>query len=411
MPDLLSRKKVVLISSGQPSLNPRLVKEADALADAGYDVTVLYAYWNNWGTQFDQKLIPAKKWKAICVGGEPENDKTTYSLSRVIHKISRALNKASNGKLFAELAIARPAYSLIKEAKKHKADIYIGHNLGALPATIKAAKFNKKSCGFDAEDLHRFERSDDKNDPDVKLKSFLENKYIPQTNYLTTSSDQISGIYNQLFTDKEPVTVRNVFPKETAIQPHVINENGPIRLLWLSQTIGPKRGLQEALKALEILSSYPFELHLLGYSTEATRNEMNASGLNIHFHQPMPSNQLTAFASQFDIGLALEPGFSTNNDVALSNKIFTYLQAGLGIVVSDTTAQKTFLVQYPQTGKLYPKGNAQALADILLYYHSHRDQLLEAQNASLSLAREELNWETEQQKFLKVVADTLNRFE
>ncbi|MGN6641151.1 MAG: hypothetical protein ACTHJ8_19725 [Mucilaginibacter sp.] len=411
MPDLISSKKVVLISSGQPSLNPRLVKEADALVEAGYDVTVLYAYWNDWGTQFDKELIPTKKWKAVCVGGDPENNKATYFFSRVIHKIARIINKAFDGKRLAEPTLARPAYSLVREAKKHEADIYISHNLGALPATVKTAKLHKKPCGFDAEDLHRFEMSNDKNDPDVKLKSFLEDKYIPQTDYLTASSDQIAAAYKQLFTDKGPVTIRNVFPKETAIRPHVINENHPVKLLWLSQTIGPKRGLQDALKALDILKSYPFELHLLGYSTEPIRTEMSASRLNIHFHQPIPSTELALFSSQFDIGLALEPGFSTNNDLALSNKIFTYLQAGLGIIVSDTTAQKAFLAQYPQTGKLYPKGNAQALADILLNYYLHRDQLLEAKNASLKLARQELNWETEQQKFLKVVADTLNRFE
>ena len=59
------QKKVVLITSGQPSLNPRLVKEADILANSGFDVTVLYAYWNNWGTTYDNDLLSNKKWNAI----------------------------------------------------------------------------------------------------------------------------------------------------------------------------------------------------------------------------------------------------------------------------------------------------------------------------------------------------------
>ena len=50
--------KIVLISPGQPSLNPRLVKEADTLAANGYDVTVLYSYWNDWGAKFDKTLLP-----------------------------------------------------------------------------------------------------------------------------------------------------------------------------------------------------------------------------------------------------------------------------------------------------------------------------------------------------------------
>ncbi|MEO6850572.1 MAG: hypothetical protein ABI203_06320, partial [Mucilaginibacter sp.] len=73
-----TKKKILLVSSGQPSLNPRLVKEADSLADAGYNVTVLYAYWNDWGTKFDTDLIASKQWKAICAGGSPGQKKFIY---------------------------------------------------------------------------------------------------------------------------------------------------------------------------------------------------------------------------------------------------------------------------------------------------------------------------------------------
>src|ERR1700733_15027745 len=98
-------KQIVLITSGQPSLNPRLVKEADHLSDAGFDVTVLHAYWNEWGTRYDKELLEQKKWKAICVGGDPQHKKLTWFLSRLIFKLSRnrLQNKAAFGKL-AEIA-------------------------------------------------------------------------------------------------------------------------------------------------------------------------------------------------------------------------------------------------------------------------------------------------------------------
>jgi hypothetical protein len=164
------KSKIVLISSGQPSLNPRLVKEADALTEAGYEVTVLYAYWNEWGTKYDELLLSKKKWKAVRVGGDPQKQFLTWFFSRLIHKASKAiLEKAGNFNYFSEYAIARASYFLIKEAKKHKADLYIGHNLGALPATVKTAKFYKKPCGFDAEDFHRQEITDDVNSFHYKI--------------------------------------------------------------------------------------------------------------------------------------------------------------------------------------------------------------------------------------------------
>src|SRR6202042_3813339 len=101
---------------------------------------------------------------------------------------------------------------LIREARRHKADLYICHNLGALPATVNAAKVNNKPCGFDAEDLHRYEESDNDDDSGVILKTYIESKYIPQVSYLTASSPGINDAYRQLYKDKTPVTLLNVFP-------------------------------------------------------------------------------------------------------------------------------------------------------------------------------------------------------
>jgi glycosyltransferase involved in cell wall biosynthesis len=408
-------KKVVIISSGQPSLNPRMVKEADALAEAGYNVTVLYAYWNNWGTKFDKELLPSKKWKAICAGGDPQQTKITYFLSRVIHKAAKIISRRTQGKYWAELAIARGGYFLIREAKKHQADIYIGHNLGALPATVKAAKANKKPCGFDAEDFHRFEVSDDKANTDVVLKTELENRYLPQVDYLTASSPLIAKAYQKLYPGIKPVVIVNVFPCDNNIKQAVLNQDGPIKLFWFSQTIGPNRGIEDVINALILLKDQPFELHLLGYLSAEFQNSfidkiIGKSTFPIYFHEPIPSDEITAFASQFDIGLASENNIPLNRDICLTNKIFTYIQAGMAIVASDTTAQVDLLNEYPGIGKIYQKGNAQSLAVTLSYYHQNRKQLFEARKASLLLARQKLNWETESGSFLSTVEKTLSSY-
>ncbi|MDB5150374.1 MAG: hypothetical protein JWQ57_4394 [Mucilaginibacter sp.] len=410
---LTKSKKVLLISSGQPSLNPRLVKEADILADMGYNVMVLYAYWNDWGTKFDKELIPTKKWKAICIGGDPHQKKLTYFFSRLIHGLSKLVSRQTKGKYLAELAISRAGYFLLREARKYDADIYIGHNLGALPATVKAAKTNKRPCGFDAEDFHRFEMSNNKTDYDVILKATLENRYIPRVNYLTASSPLIAEGYQQLFPDKNPVIILNAFPRNLNIQQPGINKDSPIKLLWFSQTIGPNRGIEDIISALHLLKTYPFELHLLGYLPIDTKiafidKLIEKSPIAVYFHEPIKSDELSIFSSQFEIGLALEPGFSVNNDLALSNKIFTYLQAGLGIIASDTRAHSDFLGQYPAIGKIYEKGSPQALADILLYYHQKRDKLFEARKAAFDIADKLLNWENESKRFLKLIEQTLN---
>ncbi len=406
----------MLITSGQPVLNPRLVKEADALTKAGYKVIVIYQYWNDWGTEIDSKMLPAKLWKAIRVGGSPTKNKILYWLTRMQYKAAKLLAKHLGFKFgLAENALGRCTFLLLKEALRHRADLYIAHNLAALPVAVWAAKKRKVKCGFDAEDFHRNEVSNDPQNPDVKLKTFIEQKYIPQTNYLTTSSLPITQLYQKSFPSKKITAVLNAFPVVKEVSPPVVKTNGPLKLFWFSQTIGLNRGLQDVLSALKILKKENIELHLLGFLADKTSIgfEEIITGLQfekkpeIFFHKQINPDQLPIFAAQFDVGLALEPGFSINNNSALSNKIFTYLQAGLAIITSDTTAQKQFITENPTLGFCYEKGNGQQLATILKRFIIEPGLLLKTKQTAFYAARKNLNWETESLKFLKVVEEIL----
>ncbi len=407
--DLGRPEKILFITSGQPSLNPRIVKEADALANAGYSVTMLYAYWNEWGAEFDTQLIATKKWKAICIAGDPKKKWLIYFISRVIYKLANLINRLLIGKVITKLAISRPTYFLIRAAKKQKADLYIGHNMGALPATVKAAKFNNKLCGFDAEDFHRYETSDNNNNIDVILKAHLENKYIPQLSYFTTSSPQIANSYQQIFADLKPVVLLNVFPKNL-LKLSGQNINKPLKLFWFSQTIGVNRGIEDIIGSLQLLDKKQFELHLLGSQLPDSKliiDKLNKSGIVIKLYDPIFPDDIVNFATQFDIGLALENKVPFNRDVCLTNKIFTYMQAGLAIIASNTEAQQDFMNKVPQIGYTYPKGNSKKLAEILLNYSQNSDELMKCKTESLRLAHYQYNWETESLKFLQLVKDTL----
>jgi glycosyltransferase involved in cell wall biosynthesis len=402
--------KIVLVSSGQPSLNPRLVKEADSLADAGYQVTVIYQYWNHWGTQLDKKLLPGKKWKAIRVGGSPDENKRVYWYSRLRHKLGQKITGVFGVKSpFAEMAIGRCTNLLIQEASKHNADLYIAHNLAALPAAVKAAKKNKSKCGFDAEDFHRYEVSDNNAELDVRLKTYIEDKYLPHVNYLTTSSPLISDAYQKLYA-LSPLTLLNTFPMEKPVEAVSTREDEKLKLFWFSQTVSSDRGVADCIKALQLIDKPDIELHLLGYASDSIKQQLSdaaGSKVALFFHEPIPSDEIIAFASQFDIGLAMEAGVPFNRDICLTNKIFTCVQAGLAIIASDTSAQSQLLNKYPGIGSIYQKGNIQSLADAISYYNQNRAQLLSSRAKSSAIAKEELNWEHESQKFLSLIKNII----
>ncbi len=405
----LKHAKIVLISSGQPSLNPRLVKEADALADSGYEVTVLYAYWNDWGTKNDAKLLSLKKWKAVRVGGDPDDKPALYFISRLVHRFS--IITASS--LLIDYTIARAGYFLTRAAKQLEADLYIAHNLAALPAVVKAARHFKKPCGFDAEDFHRFETSDDENNFDVKSKIAVEDKYLPQTDYVTASSPLIAAAYKKIYPFLSPVTILNVFPVHKGVMESAKIGNGNIKLFWFSQTIGPHRGLETVIEAIK-LTGLNIEFHILGSLAAGYKKQLikdtesrNTDSGRVYIYEPVPPDEIFSLAAQFDIGVASETGFSLNNRYALSNKIFTYILSGLALLASNTPAQAEFLKKYPQTGNLY--NNVDELAAQLIFFHENRHELLQARKSAFILGQTELNWNTESEKFLAVIKDQLGK--
>jgi len=398
-------KKIVLITSGQPSVNPRLVKEADTLAAAGYDVMVIYAYWNAWATFYDRELLQHKRWRAICAGGDPEQQPLIYALSRLFFRLLRSLHIKN------DWATARSSWFLAKTALKYPAGLYIAHNLGALPAAVKAARRYRAKVGFDAEDFHRQESGDDPTAYSFNLAQQTEDRYVPQLDYLTASSPLIAQTYHRLY--KRPVTtILNVFPGWHCPEPGQ-NNAAPLKLFWFSQTIGPERGLETAIEAVALLATGA-ELHLLGEASPGYREELQSKWASkglapaaLQFYGPVAPDELFTLAAGFDIGLAAEVPVCLNRKLALTNKIFTYMQCGLAVAASNTPAQQQLMEQFPLAGMVY--ADAAELATGLRRYDDNRDELLAARQQSRRAALEQMNWENESKKFLALTSEIFSK--
>jgi glycosyltransferase involved in cell wall biosynthesis len=395
-------KKVCLITPGHISTNPRLVKEATALSQNKYKVHIIFTQYVTEQIQYDEEILNSNP--------DWSYNKLNWAGTTVSSKINRFIGKLHSLSPFnPSLKLNRNLLWQRAKACSVNADLYIAHNLGALPVAVYAAAKRKAKSGFDAEDFHRGENNADVNSPEVLLKTAIENKYIPKVDYFTTSSPEIAEAYCKIYSFLKPDVLLNVFPTENLNEPHT---PAPLqtKLIWFSQTIGPNRGLEDIINALNFLNNPAIELHLLGCISSSSRPVLQLieqTKLPIVLHKILAPDQLINFCSQFDIGLALEPGFSANNNMALSNKLFTYMQAGITTIASNTLAQKKLLDQHPAAGHIYQIGNYKALAEIILFYHTNRPELSKAKNIALQLARNKLNWEIESGKFLRVVNDVL----
>lgn len=401
----MSKKKIVIITTAQPSTNPRMVKEYLALKQAGYQVTVLYSYAVPWALAADKQLFKEyglDENDFILVGGSPEKNKLSYLSTRISKKLADKYFKNS------KRAISRTCYHLYKKALAYPADLYIGHTLGALPAAVHAAKKHRSKAGFDAEDFHRGEMTMGKFLFDKNAQ--IESRYFPNLDYFIAASPMVTDQYRKLFPAIPGICINNFFSLRFLNDTLHKRGEGQLKLWWFSQKIGRGRGLEDVIKAVGLIKNKNISLDLLGNITDEMKTYLrdlaDQSGMmqdQLHFSLPLPENELFHKARQFDIGLALETGLSDNLKFCLANKIFTYLLAGNAIIFSDTPAQKAFWEEHPGCGSLYERENLEQLAAIIKAYLENRSLLQTQQEQSLKLSAEKLNWELESAKLVNWV--------
>ena len=399
-------KKIILITTGQPSCNPRIVKEADALQQAGFDVTVLYSFFINWATESDKVLLKNVLWKYKMVGGSKNKSNFSFFFTRVRFKVNSLLNKyIGNNVLIAERAQARAFDELLNEAKKIKADWYIGHNLGSLPIVVKAAKYNNAKVGFDFEDYVRGEGHDIKT---LDRIIFLENKYIPHLQYFSTASNLITKTINENHPQFKGIvtTLQNCFPLlQQPLFKFKKESDKTLQLFWFSQTIGINRGLEILIKALNCLNDTSIHLTLAGRSNEDILEyiKKNAGEMinNIHFAGIIQPEELPLFSSTFDVGLAIELPVPFNRDICLTNKVFTYLLAGNALILSNTSMQSDFNDFY-KVGEIFENENQIELQQKILLYKNH-NYLNKQKLYNYQLAGVTLNWENESKKLIEIL--------
>jgi glycosyltransferase involved in cell wall biosynthesis len=406
-------KRICLVTTGQPSTNPRLVKEADALSAAGFEVHVVGAHWAEWADRTDLDLVRQRRWSHRIIDWRRETAWWMFWKSRVRHHAALSAFRAPLvGRAFATRAASRVAPELVVAADAWPADLYIAHNLGALPAAALAARRYDAKLGFDAEDFHRGELHADQRAA-LALVRHLEERYLAECAYVTAASPGIAAAYAPLCR-RPPTVVLNVFPlsQRPAAQP--ARRPGPLRVYWFSQTIGRARGLEDVVAAMGLLPDVPVELHLRGVwqpgfaaDLQVIARSAQVAWDRIVSHDPAPPEEMVRLAAEYDAGLALEVGHTANADILLSNKIFTYLLAGIPVLASATTAQAALVRELGAAAAMAPVGDAPALAAALRRWAGDPDALAAGREAAWRLGATRFNWDIEQATFLAVVREVL----
>ena len=403
---------ICLVSPGNLASNTRLIKEADALHEAGYRVTAIACNYTEALESYDDEIARTVGWTAVRVP-RPAGERITGAAARLV---SRAMDAVG---LDIPVNVAAAAYggpfaALRRAALEHRADFYVAHYVAALPAAAAAAVHHGALLGFDAEDFHSGEgQGGEAEEFRMELVERIEGAVLPSCRHFTAASPLIARAYGSRY-GVTPTTILNVFPLSMAPsspRPASSPEGGGLRAYWFSQTIGLDRGLQSFIRAMAHTRTR-VTLDIRGGNRWGHGETLLALARELGIGDrvsilPMEApDHMVKLAAEYDLGLSLETDATQSRRLCLTNKIFTYLLAGIPVLMSDTPAQSELAPQLGAAGLLGslddPLTMSQALDRL-----GDPAVLGESKAVAWRLGRERYNWDYEKKALLASVAAAL----
>ncbi len=405
--------KISIVTGAHLCRNPRVVKEATALGEAGHAVTVL-------GPATDDDLAAEDATLATAGGFEHRfvADLRAGAPGRSRHRLLRRVATEA----VQRLGLQRPeslgygVRPLLAAARDERADLVIGHQeLG----TYVAARLlgEGRRVGVDIEDWHSEDQVQSQAKRPRRLLRDCEATLMQRAAHTTTTSHALADALATRYDAPPPVVVYNAFPwaDRQALDGQTVDraESGTERpsLHWVSQTIGTDRGLVPLCDALALVER-PVDLHLRGHVSADDRAWLAerfpaGRGHRLFLHGLVPHTELLSRIAEHDIGLALEEREPPSRNLTVTNKILHYLLAGLAVVATDTAGQVEVAAQVPAAVALCRNGDAAGLAAALNALLAAPERLAEAKAAALNAAAAYYSWEQQAPTLLQSVEHAL----
>ncbi|MDR1826045.1 MAG: glycosyltransferase family 4 protein [Bifidobacteriaceae bacterium] len=208
-------------------------------------------------------------------------------------------------------------------------------------------------------DAHEFVAAYDRLAPKLKAAYVaMEKDLAPKAAGVVTVSEPIAdAMQRDLHLAARPVVVHNApplgggDPSQTTLR-QVTGLAPDVPLLVYSGVIQPQRNVEGAIKALPLLPG----VHLAVICVPSPQVPL-AQGLarlaeaegvadRVHLVDPVPPTQIAAYIADATLGIDPMDTHFPQHQVALPNKLFDYLHAGLPVALSSNQAEKQFAEEY-----------------------------------------------------------------
>ena len=404
--------RICIVTGAHLCRNPRVVKEAGTLADAGHDVSVLGPALASDLVPEDRALARGAGWThRYVVDVRPEAGR-----SRHVHRAVRRLATEAGRRLGMERpeALGYGVWALLRAARDEAADLTIGHQEVGTWVCARLARAGQR-VGVDIEDWYsRLPNPDQQAGVPLDLLRDVEVYTLRRAAYATTTSCALADALATTCDAPAPRVVYNAFPwsDREALDGRTLDHPARDRLSlhWVSQTIGPDRGLDLLFDGLRHVAT-PVDVHLRGTLPNAyagwLRETFPSETHGLHVHPLVPPSELLSRIAEHDVGIALERSDNANRDLTVTNKILHYLVGGLAVVATRTAGQEEVAAAAPGAVDLVAQGDPRAMGAAIEPLAADPDRLRRARAAALDAARRKFCWERQAPTVVEAAAVAL----
>lgn len=409
--------RISILSGLQISTNPRVVKEANTLADAGYEVEVLGALVEPRLRDADRELTHGKAWSYVELVDAASRDwRARFAWLKA--RARRRFWREAQSRMGVSNAqqVSYVGTEMLRYALDHPADLCIAHNpIGFWAGSELMRRGMRVAADFEdwySEDVDEAERSSYPLDELRKWEAAL----LQRGAYATTTSSSLSAALSSSYGCSPPTVIYNSFSlrERESIQFNAFHreESELPSLCWFSQVAGNGRGLETLMDALPGVAR-PFEIHLRAKFDPAYQLQLLARApeswrQRIHFHPRVRHSELTPWIAQHDIGLAGDLSLRKSRALTITNKVFHYLLAGVPVLASDTPGHREVAALAEGAAFLFGEGDAMNLAARLNDLLGDRPKLRVAREKAVAAAEQYFCWERSGPTLLRLVTDALN---
>jgi glycosyltransferase involved in cell wall biosynthesis len=375
--------RLLLVSSRELTRDVRARLEANGAVSAGLDVVGL---------------------SATRAGEEPLELDGVPVVRAHVGRLSGSLRKAGLGGLRRSPAPVRELRGLWRLARLVRTTLALlqaGRGLGrfdvvhsagfdALPAAYLLARRSRALLAYDAQELYRYMESDP---PRVytRVASALEGWLARRAHGVVTCCDLFARELDRDLRLRRPATAFLTCPEPLAELPERPPAGTRLRAVYQAAADFEAKPVSDVLDALEVAPDVDLTIRLVEVDRAQLESEIARRGLGdrARLGDAVPPDRLLDGLVGFDAGIIVNRETTPNTALAVPNKLWEHMMAGLATVAPSLPGLT--IVDELGVGATFEPGNPAELGRRLQEIAGNRDALAEMQRRARELALERFN--------------------